>query len=608
MAHENNLNILDQLHRFEIKQKKAIRVDKKLNKQTEAYSNYAENITIYKKIHNITSCIVLDYIANFVCFGNTIYFIHNWSIDSSNYIEFFKYLGLYYDEDLSKKIIISLRTLLKLTSTNKSYANTLMFFKYTLNISFPIIFDYPAENFCIFNSSLCAYKRNYNSIISCELITNDSFIEALSNLDYAFKRNLFTSLKKELKFHSNSIVNTNLIYINPLYEINYLNRDFSFKITYNIQNDKFDMISNYSCKFFEKRCQLYNVYKETELVPQNAITVIEDISTKNVYNIDLLSELAAYILLNKCPNDGILLINCNKQAKDNIIGFLQLFSENNLFFLKIKDLRHKNTIDKLINLDLNGSNGIVISSIKGYEKLENERILKKLINGSSISVNSISGKNYYKNKMPIIYFATTDKEFLSVKNNFKCKVFNFKNSNNAVNFDVLEGIDHDWIKIIFPLLGVRNLALRKSPSSKNIQATSNDNLKYNDIKYFIKEFCINKKDSICYAIDFHNAYLDYYKSTFDSECLSYIMFNKQVKKMAKYEYYRPHISRSEPNRYAFKGITVNNEKLNDYCKSQATQKEYSSIGEYLKKINYLNPGFNNKDYLDRLIVRISKNN
>jgi len=236
--------------------------------------------------------------------------------------------------------------------------------------------------------------------------------------------------------------------------------------------------------------------------------------------------------------------------------------------------------------------------------LENEKLLKKLINGSSISINSISGKNYYKNKLPIIYFATNARELLSIKNNFKCKIYNLKNLNHPVDFNILDNIDIDWIKIIFPLLGVRNIALKKNSSSKNIQATSDDNSKSNDIKYFIKEFCINKKDSSCYAIDLYNSYLDYYKSSFDSECLSYIMFNKQIKKMAKYEYYRPHVSRSEPNRYAFKGIIVNNEKLNDYCKSQATQKYYSSVEEYLKKINYLHPGFNNKDYLNHPTARL----
>ncbi len=198
--------------------------------------------------------------------------------------------------------------------------------------------------------------------------------------------------------------------------------------------------------------------------------------------------------------------------------------------------------------------------------LEKQSILRKLINGSTIYLDdSIFTKLYYHNYVPIIFFSRNENDYSFLEKHFSCTYL--KIAPDSLTIPTLTENDMEWINRIFipwgrELLFNSNLDITKKAMQKQTLPSTS-------IEEFMTTFTYIKESSICYPEDLYASYKRFAEhSRTNCQICTKGAFIKLLTKSKKYTYARKHIraSKKHPasNRYAFKNLAIDTEKLDVY--------------------------------------------
>ena len=225
---------------------------------------------------------------------------------------------------------------------------------------------------------------------------------------------------------------------------------------------------------------------------------------------------------------------------------------------------------------------------KWDDKLNDLQIaeLKKYISGGPITyIDNQFGKVTFRNRLPIVCFSNNQNEIANLQNLIPCIKIDLCHIEDFIQFYKeyiynRNNSDLEWLKICLPIYGLFLLAEKKYykvpfPKKKLVPAISANTT----ISDFVRICCECKTDSYVYADALYDAYLIYNKRIVKTKPLKRTQLVFELKKISGIVYKRPHISRTEPNKYAFIGLSLAEnwqDKINIYSGNTVYNKEYWS--------------------------------
>ena len=232
-------------------------------------------------------------------------------------------------------------------------------------------------------------------------------------------------------------------------------------------------------------------------------------------------------------------------------------------FPNISKLVLKKSIPVLLNTLFYGTKFIILE--KGSSSLSENQIksLSQYIKGTKVTAKEPKiGSCSYRNLCPIICFSKSHKETVYLEQNFPCVKIDLGFIDNYEKLETPHPEQnpevYEWMKLYLSLYGLYLMGekkFHKQPLPKKQIVTalaSKDSI----ISEFLAICCTVAKNEFVYTDCLYDAYNFYYHSVHKSQPLNRAQFVKAVKQVPGLIYKRPHVSRTEPNKYAFIGISL----------------------------------------------------
>lgn len=400
------------------------------------------------------------------------------------------------------------------------------------------------------------------------LLTGDTTVELFKQQglmipnDKRILHNLFSSLKTLVTYTSNKVHCTTAC--NPL---------------------AFKNIDTYFFYIIYKKKQLLLYKTATQLsdycVPINTTinahiseqlkNYISELVCHDIHSLRTLAKLTAALRTPYQPFKKLIVTENNIYAQTNLDSFLDTFvnckAAINMCLIDLcakTKLLNTSNIQSFVNYcpNLYFTNDTKISKLTP----EKQSILRKLINGSTIYIDDdIFTKLHYHNYAPIIFFSKNENDYLFLEKHFACTYL--KINTHPLPIPKLTCNDCEWFKQIFIPWG------RELLFNEHLDITKKSNkeqpLPSASIEEFMTIFTHTEGNAICYPEDVYTSYKRFFehKGTKYQICTKGA-FIKLLRKSGKYIYERKHIraSKKHPasNRYAFKNLIVDTEKLDSY--------------------------------------------
>lgn len=260
----------------------------------------------------------------------------------------------------------------------------------------------------------------------------------------------------------------------------------------------------------------------------------------------------------------------------------------------------KKNISGMINNYLEGIKAIVVS--KGDKSLSELQIkkIRQYLRGSRVcGKDNIFGSISFRNVSPIICFSNNIKEINFIEKNIPCIKINLSHINDTKNILTPNPNDYEkhyiWLKTYLPLYGMHILAEKKYykvpfPIKKTSEFTSSQD---SIIDGFLNICCDKSASGFIYADTLYNAYAFYFDYIYKNPPLKRSYFTSIIKGIPNIGYKRPHVSRTEPNKYAFVGIVLKDnwkECVQMHCSIQSPKE--NSFEKKVKEITSIMSDFN----------------
>lgn len=201
---------------------------------------------------------------------------------------------------------------------------------------------------------------------------------------------------------------------------------------------------------------------------------------------------------------------------------------------------------------------------KGSSRISEAQLKKfrKYLNGSKISYSgNPDGPCVFRNQLPILCFSSDHKTTAFLEQNLPCLKIELGPLSNLENLILESGLklrDFEWMRTNLPLYGLFLLAEKEFykaplPFRKNLPK---NNALDSALSHFLETCCHFDAKCFVYADRLYEAYQDFYRELYHNTPLKRSQFAAKLKLIPKIQYKRPHVSRSEPNKYAFIGISL----------------------------------------------------
>lgn len=528
-------------------------------------------------------------LKNFVYYNNSIHYIYNkvFSI-FDNIALFFSTLQLPCSPNLEveTQLLKALKNLLKAFSHLSKAEKLLYNYEEKYKTSFPL------SQFFLLENTLCFWYSENNSP-KCIALTS-----ALVQSNFVFSWNTWKTALPILKATKNNNFIPYFVYSkspNPYYmciKINerivavkynentrtfntFLPYPYNLYILYNdiIQNNiplllKYDI----SHLFYHTKCNLPLL--KTATVTDKLTRFLFRLTNGNYQNLIHLSILCANIASPGILTPKLFLltyhdINSNVSIPEHFHQILKfIFNPEKIdviskVFPTISKLVLKKSIPDLLNTLFHGTKFIILK--KGSTSLSESQIkcLSQYIKGSKVTAKDTKiGSISYRNICPIICFSKSHKETVYLEQNFPCVKIDLDFIDNYEELETPHPEQnpevYEWLRIYLPLYGLYLLGekkFHKQPLPKKQVVTSNTS-KDTIVSEFLNVCCMTSKNKFEYTDCLYDAYTLYYRSVHKSQPLNRAQFVKAIKQVPGLIYKRPHISRTEPNKYAFMGICL----------------------------------------------------
>lgn len=394
--------------------------------------------------------------------------------------------------------------------------------------------------------------------------------------------------------------------------------DFSYKnhfikVNYNETKQDFE---------FEKKEMLYTTcmvkIKEKPKLTNRVVDYLYFISNGKKEMIDKISILFAQSLCNKRVSNKIFLIEVDAKTSNFLPIFLmeliygkmiedhqEMVERYLLIECKLHYLSNTRKLSNFINLSINQFPFIIMIHSGKISYTDNQmKLLKKFITGKKIrKEDKVVKQITYTNKAPILVFSNNHSFTRFLENNFTCDRLEVNISNIEIaSGDFLDSSEKEWIKLYLCFLGLQQLYEKESGQVQTLSVTKQKNCVNQDsiLHYFLDEFCSLDKNVFTYGDDLYQAYQTFYERTYPNEPLKNRPFIRAIKDTNLFDYKRPHVSRTVPNKMAFMGIKIKKEELELYCnqheKKEKTNprsifEEQLNLNYFQKKIEYLEKNY-----------------
>lgn len=432
----------------------------------------------------------------------------------------------------------------------------------------PILFN--PEFYYILNKNLIFSDYEQNS--TTYLLTDKTIIELFKQKklmipdNKCILRNLFSSLKTLVAYNSKTVYYTTAC--NSL---------------------TFNNIDSYFFYFVYKEKQLFLYKTASQLmgyhIPINTTleahiseqfrNYISELVCQDINSLRTLAKIVAALCTPYQPFKKLIVIENKKYAQMNLSFFLKTLLKCSVSAdTRLSGLCAKKKLLNTFSLQsfINYCPSIYFTSDAKISKLtpEKQSMLKKLINGSTIYIDdSILTKLYYHNYAPIIFFSKNENDYSFLEKHFACAYL--KINPDCLPIPKLTPNDFEWFKRIFipwgrELLFNGHLDITKKKIKKQLLPSTS-------IEEFMTIFTHTEENATCYPEDVYASYKRFFEHTMENrQICTKGGFIKLLKESDKYIYGRKHIraSKKHPasNRYAFKNLVVDTEKLDTYLQNK----------------------------------------
>lgn len=258
-------------------------------------------------------------------------------------------------------------------------------------------------------------------------------------------------------------------------------------------------------------------------------------------------------------------LNCVFQSANNNT----LMYAESLAYPSLKELYSAKCISKLITIADINARAIIITdchfSRKSLPASQASSFIKNLLKGKKLTyADHTLGTISYRNTLPMIFFPSNTEELNTISMISKPIILNFNHlSAETFNGDNLitnwDANAYDWLNISFTLHGLLLLANKKySLSTPNTVPYSNNIDADIILKDFVRCCCTINSDAPCftYASDMYIAYKAFVQKKYSITPEKRKDMTQRMQIMYNLAYKRPHISRTQSNKYAIMGITL----------------------------------------------------
>ncbi len=569
------------------------RFEKNIRHQRTIYDtrfNYDQALKVYVNTHNLPypPQIFADPLINFVYYNHSAHYVYNKAFSIfDNVALFFSSLQLPYSHDLKAEtqLLKALENLLK-AFNDLSKAEKLLFkYEEKYNSGFPL------SQFFLLENTLCFWFFD-NNVPKCIALTG-----TLMQSDFVYSWDVWKIGIPILKATKNDNFMPRFVYSkssNPYYmcikineqiiAVKYDENTYTFTTypsTYTLSRLYSHMMQrnvsslleyDISHLFYHTECNL-PLFK-TATVSDKLTRFLFRLTNGNYQNLIHLSILCANIASPEIITPKLFLVTYHDINSDisipdyfhQILEFIfkpQKMDVISKVFPTISKLVLKKSIPDLLNTFFHGTKFIILE--KGSSSLNENQIksLSQYIKGTKVTAKEPKiGSCSYRNLCPIICFSKSHKETVYLEQNFPCVKIDLGFIDNYEKIETPHPEQHpevyEWMKIYLPLYGLYLLGERKfhkQPLPKKQVVTSLAS-KDSIVNEFLDICCTAEKNEFIYTDCLYDAYTVYYHSVHKSQPLNRAQFVKAVKQVPGLVYKRPHVSRTEPNKYAFIGISL----------------------------------------------------
>ena len=466
-------------------------------------------------------------------------------------------------------------------------------------------FDNPDEAFFTICGNL--YVSSYNGAAICLSSSNiKRFFTKIWEIPYPKDTGLLKRLLRQCKKHiSHNYTQTALSGASVVLVQDEINRQcFEFRYS---ETDKSFIVSELQNEnlIHLKECNSIHCHaiSNPEITPEIS-ELVYHITSGDFKTLKCWSILFANIASCEYMTKKLFIIQCDSKESNLIHVFFDLAFYNmnthascEMPYHSLKKLITPAVVPDLCSCQISGGKYFFIDKIDHLYIDEEVKQFKKIISGKPIEYkDEIFGKITYTNNLPIVCVVSSHKDYVYLKNNYPYIELSFRSSrissdtvsdnipdtenikqetfsnNNVQDPKTTHADPYDWLRLKFSLYGLLHINKLTNESEKTHTPPA---IKHDCIlNEFINLCCKEKTESFTTANDLYNAYFYFYTHLYPSTALTKKGFIKTLKLCEKFEYKRPHVSRSGGNPYAFMGIELKN-NYKDLV-AEKTDKAFSS--------------------------------
>ncbi len=569
---------------------------------SEYYKYHNHTIDLDNSYKNLINTILpFSFVAN-----NNVYLFINGKympLDYNNLSKIFKFLNLNMSKSLclEKEIIKHLTQYIKAhpdrkcksiaqistynikyNNGNNSFLNSPLFFEYNKTLYvFNSKEDISSNKFlCISEKNSKDLFKNYNLKYGSKLMVSKSFSNIRNYISPVFETKkaenpLYINIILEKQNKLLTIIynfKEDIFYFNRNEITSYNNYRYFRYIPPNFRIENIPAYYNY-CK------GIISMEEKSLSCNKESLLMLWTLCNGNIEILKIWSLLFASIASPELLIEKIFCFSSNLDPLDLSIHFdiiLEiLFSEFDLTNKKeqkrISTGIFNNDINKTIKKDIYELCNEVFTFTKciytkapSFKNNDEIKRFKKLISGKRITCkDNIVGNINFINSFPILCLCKNHIEYESIQKvlptlhidiSFLDNTFFY----NFALFLIKNPNLSEWLRINLTLYGLTQIYSKPIKINRS-NKVNNIKLPYDDIMTnFITSCCnINLKENVfTYADKLYLTYKDFYISKYGGNPLSQRKFVSTLKLNSSFPYKRPHVSRNQPNKYAFMNLTV----------------------------------------------------
>ena len=349
-----------------------------------------------------------------------------------------------------------------------------------------------------------------------------------------------------------------------------------------------DTISN----LFPKTCTKYSAFfsrskinKCIMLSPQKPVcsdfiaNFLYVLTNGDCNTLNNLAKFFAAMATPELPTSSPFVFLCPSNVRNSLLETLncifQSANKNTLMYAEslaypsLKELYSAKCISKLITIADVNARAIIITDChfdrKSLPTSQSSSLIKNLLKGKMLTYQDHTlGTISYRNTLPMIFFPSNTEELNNISMISKPIILNFNHlSVETFNGDNLitnwDANSYDWLNISFTLHGLLLLANKKYSLSTSNIVSCNNNIDADIIlKDFVRCCCNIDSNAQCftYASDMYDAYKAFVQKKYSITPEKRKDMNQRMQIMYNLAYKRPHISRTQSNKYAIMGISL----------------------------------------------------